>query len=109
MHIPYASPTPLTNSKAATIPPLHRFPPFPAKARFPIRGIRFVLLSPVIVAVTMMEWPAGYSNSWSAVGSHGQCRPAGGRPDDTLARGFLFLALHFFRALMAGVAEARFR
>lgn len=53
-------------------------------------GIVFVISSVVAVVVTVMSGRASHSKSWSAVGSHGQCRPAGGRPDDTLARGFLF-------------------
>ena len=51
-------------------------------------GIPFVYRNPVAVVVTVMSGQASHSHSWSAVGSHGQCRPAGGRPDDTLARGF---------------------
>jgi hypothetical protein len=42
----------------------------------------------VIVAVTVMGGLESHSKSWSAVGSHGRCRPADGRLGDTLARGF---------------------
>jgi len=44
--------------------------------------------SAVAVAVTAMGDAEAHPVSWSAVGSHGQCRPAGGRSDDTLARGY---------------------
>jgi hypothetical protein len=49
-------------------------------------GIRFVRRDNVAVVVTVMS-DSGHSKSWSAVGSHGRCRPIDGRSADTLARG----------------------
>ena len=50
-------------------------------------GTLFVLLFSRRSHVIVMNGLRVVPKSWSAVGSHGQCRPAGGRPDDTLARG----------------------